>query len=70
MAKISRREKELMLSTGIMIIKSIEETIGRAEKEKMGEEFIPGMRMSVQLILGILKGLNENIKDGDDNGTN
>lgn len=70
MAKLSKREKELMLSMGIMIVNALEETVERAEKEKVGEEYILGIKLSIQMTLGILKEINEKMKDDESNGTN
>jgi hypothetical protein len=70
MAKLNKREKELMLSMGVMIVKVLEETVERAEKENIGWEFVPGIKLSIQMALGILKEVNEKTKVDEPNGKN
>lgn len=62
--ELTKREYELMLSMGIILVKSLEELTIQIEKreDKKGEEYLAGLKVGLQLIVEILEKVNEEKK--------
>jgi hypothetical protein len=61
---LTKREYELMLSMGIILVKSIEELALQIEKreDKKGAEYLAGLKVGLQLMVEILESVNEEKK--------